>query len=91
MRYAVSIAGQFRKNIKEMQKRGFNLSLLDEIVEKIANREKLESKYRDHGLSGIYKGFRECHIKPDWLLLYLVDDEEQVITLVNTGTHSDLF
>ena len=91
MRYAISIAGQFRKNIKKMQKRGFNLSLLDEIVEKIANREKLEPKYRDHGLSGIYKGFRECHIKPDWLLLYLVDDEEQVITLVNTGTHSDLF
>ena len=91
MRYAVSIAGQFRKNIRKMQKRGFNLSLLGAIVEKIANREKLEPKYRDHELSGIYKGFRECHIKPDWLLLYLVDDEEQVITLVSTGTHSDLF
>ena len=74
-----------------MQKRGFDLSLLDAIVEKIANREKLEPKYHDHELSGIYKGFKECHIKPDWLLLYLVDNEEQVITLVNTGTHSDLF
>ena len=58
---------------------------------KIANGETLDKKYRDHELSGIFKGLRECHIKPDWLLVYLVDDKNHVITLVNTGTHSDLF
>ena len=91
MRYAVSIAGAFKKSVKKMQKRGLDLSLLETIIESIANREKLEPKYRDHELSGICKGLRECHIKPDWLLIYLVDEEEQVVTLVNTDSHSDLF
>ena len=74
-----------------MKKRGYDLSLLEKIIEMIANREKLDPKYRDHELSGVCKGLRECHIKPDWLLIYLVDKEEQVITLVDTGSHSDLF
>ena len=60
-------------------------------LKKISNREVLEPRYCDHELSGIYKGLRECHIKPDWLLIYLVDDENQAIILVNTGSHSDLF
>lgn len=91
MKYAVSIAGKFKDSFKRMKKRGYDLSLLEKIIEMIANREKLDPKYRDHELSGVCKGLRECHIKPDWLLIYLVDKEEQVITLVDTGSHSDLF
>ena len=91
MRYAVSIAGQFKNSVKICKKRGFDINLLDEIIEKIANRERLEPKYRDHQLLGYKKCYRECHIKPDWLLVYAVDDDKQSIILVDTGTHSDLF
>ena len=91
MTYTVKAAGAFKKNRKAMRKRGLDLALLNDVVTKIANREILDIKYRDHELSGVYKGLRECHIQPDWLLIYLVDEKNQVITLVNTGTHSDLF
>ena len=91
MKYAVSYAGRFRKNRNIMKKRCLNLDLLDDLVERIANREKLEPRYRDHELVGVFKGLRECHIQPDWLLIYLVDNENQTITLVSTGSHSDLF
>ena len=60
------------------------------MIKKLANRETLEANYRDHALSGNFQGFRECHIKPDWLLIYLVEDNILTITMVNTGTHSDL-
>ena len=74
-----------------MKKRGLNLELLDNLIERIANRERLEPRYHDHELVGVYKDLRECHIQPDWLLIYSVDDENKVITLVTTGSHSDLF
>ena len=74
-----------------MKRRGLNLDLLDNLIERIANRERLEPRYHDHELVGVYKGLRECHIQPDWLLIYSVDDENKVITLVTTGSHSDLF
>ena len=67
------------------------MNLLDVVIERIANREKLEPQYRDHQLLGYKKCYRECHIKPDWLLIYAVDDDKQSIVLVDTGTHSDLF
>ena len=74
-----------------MIKRGLDITLLDDVVEKLANCEPLDSKYQDHVLSGRFKDCHECHIKPDWLLIYYFDDANYVLNLVDTGTHSDLF
>ena len=89
-KYTVKFTNAFKKRRKLMQKRGENIRLLDDVIIKLANGEKLDAKYRDHELSGKYKGFRECHIKPDWLLIYLVENDILTITMVETGTHSDL-
>ena len=64
---------------------------LDYVISKLANQEDLDEKYKDHALSGNYKDFRECHIKPDWLLIYSIDDEELELFLIRTGSHADLF
>lgn len=80
----------YKKSYKLMKKRGLNLALLDDIVVRLAAGEILPIKYRDHALKGKFTGFRECHIQPDWLLVYLIEDEVLTLTLVNTGTHSDL-
>ena len=61
------------------------------MIEKIANAEELDKKYRDHLLSGDYDGYRECHIEPDWLLIYNIDDDDIILFLSRTGSHSDLF
>ena len=74
-----------------MKKRGLDLKILDDVVEKLRFGKKLEEKFRDHALTGIYEGFRECHVKPDWLLIYLVEDNILTLTLVDTGSHADLF
>ena len=84
-------SNRFIKDLKAAKKRGFNLDLLEEVVNKLTNREILESKYHDHQLIGEYSDFRECHIKPDWLLIYCIDDDELELLLFRTGTHSDLF
>ena len=81
----------FRKDLEKAKKRKFNLSLLKEVVLKLANNEKLEAKYKDHALKGKFKGLRECHIQPNWLLIYSVDGNEIELLLFRTGTHSDLF
>ena len=87
----IVISSRFQKDLKIAQKRNLDLSLLDEVVQKLANKETLEESYHDHPLFGNYINFRECHIKPDWLLIYHVDDEELELFLFRTGTHSDLF
>ncbi len=74
-----------------MVKRGLDISLLDNVVEKLANLEPLDSKYQDHMLFGDFKDCHECHIKPDWLLIYYYDDDNRVLNLVDAVTHSDLF
>ena len=74
-----------------MRKRGLDISLLDDVIDKLRQGIPLEEKYKDHGLSGNFDGFRECHIKPDWLLIYLIENDILTLTLVNTGTHSDIF
>ena len=84
-------SNKFLKDLKVAKSRGFDLSLLEEVVNKLANREKLEPKYHDRALSGKYSDFRECHVKPDWLLIYSIDDEELELFLFRNGTHSDLF
>ncbi|MDR3001109.1 MAG: type II toxin-antitoxin system YafQ family toxin [Fibromonadaceae bacterium] len=82
---------KYRKDLKLMIKRGKDISLLDYIVDKLLKREKLDVKYQDHPLKGNYIGYRECHITPDWLLIYIIDNDRLVLTASRTGTHSDLF
>jgi len=80
---------QFKKDVKQMGKRGKKFEEFKEIIRKITEGETLEAEYRDHVLAGQYKGTRECHIEPDWLLVYELTESELV--LIRTGTHSDLF
>lgn len=91
MKYELVLTGKFKKGLKLAKKRGLNIALLENVVEKLLNGIPLEEKYRDHELRGNYKGFRECHIQPDWLLIYLIENDVLTLTLVDTGTHSDLF
>ena len=86
---AIVRSNRFLKDLRLAKKRGFDLSLLEEVVNKLANQETLDPKYRDHPLTGEYRDFRECHIKPDWLLIYYVEGD--VLTLTATGSHADLF
>lgn len=86
---SVSAANRFEKDLARLKKRGKNLIKLETIVEKLRLGESLEHKYRPHMLSGDWKGFRELHIEPDWLLIYEID--EKSLYLVRSGTHSDLF
>ena len=79
----------FKKDIKRLEKRGKTFDVFITIIEKIIKGEKLEAKYRDHQLIGAYQGARECHIEPDWLLIYEITKDE--VILIRTGTHSDLF
>lgn len=89
--YKIRPTSKFQKDLKRVQKRGYDLSLLTEIVNKLAEGKSLPEKNRDHPLLGSYKGCRECHIAPDWLLIYEVDGDDLFLYLTRTGTHSDLF
>lgn len=82
---------QFRKDLKRIKKRGLNLQKLEQILTQLRKQEILDIKYRDHALSGNYLGFRECHIEPDWLLVYAIDKGKLILTASRTGSHSDLF
>lgn len=82
---------RFKKDFKMIVKRGYDPKLFEYVVTELANQHPLGAKYHDHALSGNWKGFRECHIQPDWLLIYLVENERLTLTLVRTGTHADLF
>lgn len=82
---------QFEKEYNRADKRGVDINKLDAVMQKIINREPLEQKYRDHSLSGNFKGRRECHIESDWLLIYIIDKKEQMIVFERTGSHADLF
>lgn len=91
MKYELILTGKFKKGLKLAKKRGLNIALLNSVVEKLLQGIPLEEKYKDHELKGEFKGFRECHIQPDWLLMYLLEDDILTLTLVDTGTHTDLF
>ena len=82
---------QFKKDYRKASKRNLPIGLLDDLIRKLAAGEKLPEKNRDHALSGNWAGFRECHILPDWLLIYRIEADILVLTLVRTGTHGDLF
>lgn len=87
----VIASNRFRKDLKLAMRRGYDIGLLEAVVDQLATGKALEEKYRDHLLTGDYGGFRECHITPDWLLIYQVREHELILFLSRTGTHSDLF
>ena len=89
--YKIRPSTKFQRDLKKVQKRGYDISLLTTVLNILANGESLPQKYKDHNLSGNYKGCRECHITPDWLLIYEILDDELILYLTRTGTHSDLF
>lgn len=80
---------QFLKDIKRLEKRGKNVKKLEEVIKKLASGKKLELKYRDHALIGQWKNYRDCHVEPDWVLIYSIAEDE--LKLERTGSHSDLF
>ena len=89
--YDIITSNKFKKDLKVAIKRGYDTKLLNEIVTTLAKGEKLPPKNKDHLLSGVYTGCRECHILPDWLLIYRIDNNLLYLYLTRTGTHSDLF
>ena len=91
MKYEIRFTGQFKKDLKRAKKQGKDTDELFAVIDKLSNGEVLEEKYRDHELKGKYQGFRECHIQPDWLLIYLKENDVLTLTLVDTGSHADLF
>ena len=88
--YNIVSSTKFKKDLKVAIKRGYDMRLLDEVVSKLANGETLPDKNKDHALVGNFAGCRECHITPDWLLIYEIDDGELLLYLTRTGSHSDL-
>ena len=91
MTYHIKFTNAYKKSYKRAKKRGLNLKLLDDVVEALGQGHKLDAKYRDHALHGNGEGFRACHIQPDWLLIDLVENDVLTLTLVETGTHADIF
>ena len=91
MKLDIILSNQFKKDLKLAIKRGYPIERLTAVVDRLAAGERLDASYRDHLLTGDYGGFRECHIMPDWLLVYKIEAEELYLLLSRTGTHSDLF
>ena len=89
MKYEIETSKKFKKQFKKLSSKNANLVL--EIIEKLSNGEVLEQKYNDHKLKGNYKYFRECHIKPDLLLIYKKKEEVLILTCIDLGSHSELF
>lgn len=87
----IILSSQFKRDLRNAKKRGYDLTLLNTVVDLIAQQLPLEEKYRDHALRGNFVGFRECHIQPDWLLIYRIDRDALFLLLSRTGTHSELF
>ena len=91
MKYSVDFTTQFKKDIKLAKKQGKDTDKIFEVVEKLANDEVLDAKYKDHCLTGDYNDCRECHIEPGWLLIYKKYESELILMLIRTGSHSELF
>lgn len=90
-KYTVKTTSQFKKDFKLAMKRGLNIDLLETVIATLALGEPLPDKNKDHALTGNWVGHRECHILPDWLLIYRIEEEVLILTLARSGTHSDLF
>ena len=91
MRLGLRKTRQFEKDLKRMAKRGMPLRELETVIDRLLDQTPLPEKHRDHPLAGDYAGFRECHVRPDWLLIYMVQADRLILTCMRTGTHSDLF
>lgn len=91
MKYEIRMSTTFKKDLKLAKKRGLDLSELNFVIKELASGNTLGEKYKDHALSGNWNGYRECHVEPDWLLIYQINGDELYLYLVRTGTHSDLF
>lgn len=93
MKYDIILTNSFKKELKLIKKRNKDLSKLTKVVNTLASGKELEEKYRDHQLTNSprFKECRECHVEPDWLLVYKKNDKELILFLIETGTHSDLF
>ncbi len=85
----IRYSGQFKKDAKLAAKRGYAMNKLRVVIEKLVNEEELDARYKDHALQGKFVGARDCHVSPDWVLIYAIVDNE--LRLIRTGTHSDLF
>lgn len=86
---SIRYLGRFKKDFKRIEKRGSDVKKLRAVIQKLVNEEELEARYKDHPLQGKYTGARDCHISPDWILIYAIVDNE--LRLIRTGTHADLF
>lgn len=91
MMYKIRLTARFQKDVKRIRKRGYDMDLLADVVRQLAAGQTLPPKNHDHLLVGDYSGFHECHITPDWLLIYDIDGDELLLILSRTGIHSDLF
>lgn len=89
--YSIEYTGQFKKSLKSCKKRGLPMEELYQVISSLAERGKLSQKYKPHILSGKYAGIWECHVRPDWLLLWQQNDRELILLMLDTGTHSDIF
>ena len=87
----IRYSNQLKKDYKLIKKRGYNIEKLKEVINLLVQDKRLPVKYREHYLTGNYKGFKECHIGPDWLLIYKTENELLTLTVLRTGSHSDLF
>ena len=90
MKYEVQRTASFKKDFKKIQKRGLNTNLLKPVIAMLADGKELPEQYKDHALTGNWIGYRECHISPDWLLIYKIIDDKLILSLTRTGSHSDL-
>ncbi len=91
MKYKVNPSNKFQKDVKRLEKRGYDIDLMKDIIKKLADGKKLPRKYKDHALKGKYKNCRECHVAPDWVLIYEVYKNELILYLTRTGKHEDVF
>lgn len=90
-KYGIVLTSLFKKDLKAAKKSGYDLQLLNTVVDTLAMGLPLDEKYKDHKLNGNYQGCRECHITPDWLLIYEISEDELILYLTRTGSHSKLF
>ena len=91
MKYNVRRTNRYKRDYRRMEKRGADMQLLHDVIDLLRQGKPLPIQYRDHALKGEFIGARECHIKPNWLLMYQIEENVLVLTLMQTGTHSDLF
>lgn len=91
MKYGITYTAQFKRDYKRIRKRKFNIAELQAVVTMLAEGKTIPETYRDHALTGTYRNARECHIRPDWLLIYSISNEKLILELMRTGSHSDLF